>query len=78
MAPTTTFFAIIQPDSTIKAVGSSPRPSHQPAVEPLSINEFVARSQANGIEWQEGRRNVLTTVADRFGAAIVATRLQLW
>jgi hypothetical protein len=77
MGPTTKFLAIIQPDSTIKVVGSSPRPSHQPPIEPLSVTEFVARSQANGIEWTEGRGNVLTTVADRFGATIIATRLQL-
>jgi hypothetical protein len=77
MAPTTTYFAIIQPDSTIKVIGSSPRPSHQPPVEALSITEFVARSKANGIEWTEGRGNVLTTAADQYGATIIATRLQL-
>jgi len=72
------FFAIIQPDSTIKVIGSSPRPPHQPPIETLTITEFVARSQANGIDWKEGTGNVLTTVVDRFGQTIIETRLQRW
>ena len=45
--------------------------------EPLSHREFERRSVANGLVWKPYGDRSAVIDADRFGAQIIATRLQL-